>query len=368
MEGIAGRAARQTLPNRVYTDPAWFAAEMRSVLGAMWLAVGRVAEVEARGAFVRRDVAAASVLIIGDGANRPRAFHNVCRHRGTRLCDGERGELAGSIQCPYHAWTYDLNGRLIGAPMMDDVVGFNREDFPLRRVACETWDGHLFLNLSESPSPLSAQLRDLPARFSPWRMSELRMVRRVVYDVNANWKLIVQNYNECLHCPVIHPMLNRMHHYLGAANVPTTDTYCGGAMGFKDGVETLSVDGRRRRRLLPGLGSEEAKLVNYFAIYPNLLLTLHPDYMLTVTIWPQSPGTTRLVSEWHFHPDEIAAPGFVYEDAIEFWDRTNREDWAISERSYRGISSSGYQPGPYSNREQQLWEFDQFILSRVGTR
>ncbi len=277
------------------------------------------------------------------------------------------GSLPGSIQCPYHAWTYDLTGRLIGAPTMDDVAGLRSRRLPAAPpCACDVWDGHVFVNLSESAEPLAAQLHDLPARFAPWRMSELRMVRRVIYDVDANWKLIVQNYSECLHCPVIHPMLNRMHHYLGAANVPTTDTYCGGAMGFKDGVETLSIDGKRRRRVLPGLGPDEQNVVNYFAIYPNLLLTLHPDYMLTVTIWPQSAGTTRLVSEWHFHPDEIATPGFVYDDAIEFWDRTNREDWAISERSYKGISSRGYSPGPYSNREQQLWEFDQFIVSRVG--
>ncbi len=192
------------------------------------------------------------------------------------------------------------------------------------------------------------------------------MVRRIDYDIATNWKLVVQNYNECLHCPVIHPLLNRMHHYLAAENVPTTETYCGGAMGFKDGVETLSADGKRRRAVLPGLGERERAVVNYFAIYPNFLLTLHPDYMMTITIWPVDPGHTRLVAEWHFHPDEIAKPDFVFEDAIEFWDRTNREDWAISEQSYLGISSRGYQPGPYSEREKQLWEFDQFVLKKTS--
>ena len=357
--------ARTTLPARYYTDPAWFDAEMAQIFSGMWLHAGRVGQVANRGDYFRRDVAGASVLVVNNGRGM-QAFYNVCRHRGTRLCDRESGTFAGSIQCPYHAWTYDLAGRLIGAPLMDDVEGFRREDYPLQRVACEEWDGHLFINLSDSPSPLSSQLQDLPERFAPWRMSELRSVRRVDYHVNANWKLIVQNYNECLHCPVIHPMLNRMHHYLGAANVPSSENYCGGAMGFKPGVETLSVDGRRRRAVLPGLGPSEQHLVNYFAVYPNLLLTLHPDYMLTVSIWPEAPDRTRLVSEWHFHPDEIARPGFVYEDAVEFWDVTNREDWAISERSHKGITSRGYTPGPYSSRETQLWEFDQFILSRVS--
>ena len=357
---------RLTLPARYYTDRAWFDAEMEKIFATMWLNVGRLDQLAGRGAFVRRDVANASVLLIGDGKGGVRAFHNVCRHRGTRLCVAMDGTLPGSIQCPYHAWTYDLEGRLIGAPLMDDVAGFCRDDYPLQRVACEVWDGHLFINLAHDPPPLATQLHDLPARFAPWQMQDLRMVHRAEYAVAANWKLIVQNYNECLHCPIIHPLLNQMHHYLGAANVPSTETYCGGAMGFKAGVETLSVDGRRRRAVLPGLGADERDVVNYFAIYPNMLLTLHPDYMLTVTIWPQTPDRTRLVSEWHFHPDEIARPGFVFQDAVDFWDVTNREDWAISERSQQGIASRGYTPGPYSMRETQLWEFDRFVLSRVG--
>jgi Rieske 2Fe-2S family protein len=357
---------RRTLPAHYYTDTTWFDAEMDHIFAGMWINVCRIDQIGARGDFIRRDVANASVLVVGDGAGGARAFHNVCRHRGTRLCVADEGTFAGTIQCPYHAWTYDLEGRLIGAPLMDAVEGFRREAFPLRSVHCDVWDGHVFINLAAEPPPLGEQLGELPARFAPWHMQELRRVRRVEYDVRANWKLIVQNYNECLHCPIIHPLLNQMHHYLGAANVPSTTTYCGGAMGFKDGIETLSTDGRRRRAVLPRLGLEERGIVNYFAIYPNMLLTLHPDYMLTLTIWPQSPERTHLISEWHFHPDEIARPGFVYEDAVEFWDVTNREDWAISERSQQGISSRGYVPGPYSNRETQLWEFDQFVLSRVS--
>ena len=224
-----------TLPAHVYSDRAWFDLEIERIFAAMWIAVGRLEQVALRGAFIRREIGNASMLIVGDGLGGARAFYNVCRHRGTRLCDAASGTFAGSIQCPYHAWTYDLEGRLIGAPLMDDVEGFERSDYPLRQAACHVWDGHIFINLADNPPPLSSQLHDLPARFAPWKMADLRVVHRAEYDVKANWKLIVQNYNECLHCPVIHPMLNRMHHYLGAANVPSTDTYCGGAMGFKAG-------------------------------------------------------------------------------------------------------------------------------------
>lgn len=360
------RALRTTLPAHAYTDAAWFAREMDRVFAGMWIAAGRAGQLDHPGAFIRRDVAGASVLIVRGADGSIRAHHNVCRHRGTRLCTEASGTFSGSIQCPYHAWTYGLDGRLLAAPQMDEVEGFDRDAFPLSAVACETWDGHVFINLSSAPGALRDHLGELPARFAPYGMQDLRLVHRIEYDVATNWKLVVQNYNECLHCPVIHPLLNRMHHYLGAENVPSTETYCGGAMGFKDGVETLSSDGKRRRAWLPGLGERERALVNYFAIYPNFLLTLHPDYMMTITIWPRDPARTTLVAEWHFHQDEIAKPDFVYADAVDFWDRTNREDWAISEQSYLGISSRGYQPGPYSERERQLWEFDQFVLSRVN--
>lgn len=359
-------AVRRTLPASYYTDAARFALEMERIFAAMWINVCRLEAIRARGAFVRVEVGNASVLVVGDGAGGGRAFYNVCRHRGTRLCDQSHGAFAGSIQCPYHAWTYDLEGTLVGAPQMDEVAGFARADYPLHRVACDVWDGHVFIHMGAAPPPLAAQLGGLPARFAPWAMQDLRRVHGIDYDVAANWKLIVQNYNECLHCPVIHPLLNQMHHYLGADNVPTTAGYCGGAMGLKPGIETLSADGRRRRAVLPGLGPDDHARVHYFVLYPNLLLTLHPDYMLTVRLWPQAPDRTRLACEWHFHPDEIARPGFVYQDAVEFWDVTNREDWAISERSQQGISSRGYTPGPYSARETQLWEFDQFVLRQTG--
>ena len=366
MSTTSPRRVKTTLPARAYADAEWFAREMDRVFAGMWIAAGRATQLTREGAFIRRDIAGASVLIVRGAEGAIRAFYNVCRHRGTRLCTESDGVFRGSIQCPYHAWTYALDGRLVAAPQMDEVAGFDRAEYPLRELACETWDGHIFINLADSPAPLAAQLGELPQRFAPWAMQELQLVKRIEYDVAANWKLVVQNYNECLHCPVIHPLLNRMHHYLGAENVPSSEHYCGGAMGFKDGVETLSTDGRRRRDFLPGVTGRDRSLVHYFAIYPNLLLTLHPDYMTTVTIWPQDCGRTKLIAEWHFHRDEIAKPDFVFEDAVEFWDRTNREDWAISEQSYLGISSRGYVPGPYSEREKQLWEFDQFIQSRLN--
>jgi Rieske 2Fe-2S family protein len=189
-------------------------------------------------------------------------------------------------------------------------------------------------------------------------MEELRLHKRIVYDVRANWKLIVLNYSECLHCPVLHPMLNRLTDYLGTENEPPTPNYIGGSMGFRGGAETMSIDGKRRRACLPDLNPDQRAMVCYYAIYPNLLLSLHPDYMMTHTLWPRAVDRTEIICEWHFHPDEMARPGFQAEDAVEFWDVTNREDWQIAELSQAGIGSRAYTPGPYSAREHLLRAFD----------
>src|SRR5262245_24953919 len=362
----AARSLRTTLPARFYTDPDHFRREVEHFFFHKWISAGRTDQIPGSGDYFLRDVCGESIIVVRDHDGDIGAMYNVCRHRGTRICEQGCGTFAGSIQCPYHAWTYDLSGRLIGAPHLDEIEGFDRRDYPLRRVAVAVWDGHIFINLSASPPPLRAQLSSLPEKFRPWGMEDLRLVHRTVYDVKANWKLIVQNYNECLHCPVLHPLLNRMHHYLGADNDPSQPTYCGGTMGFKEGIETLSMDGKLRRRHLPGLCEREKAIASYFSIYPNLLLTLNPDYMMTVTLWPRAVDRTELVAEWHFHRDEIARPDFVFRDAVDFWDVTNREDWHISELAQAGISSRAYQPGPYSARETLLWDFDRVILQELG--
>jgi Rieske 2Fe-2S family protein len=350
-------ALLMTLPARYYTDAAVFHAELDRLFFGRWICVGRTERIANPGDYFLVEIANESVIVTRSADGAVRAFFNVCRHRGTRMCTTAEGSLEGRIHCPYHGWTYGLDGALIGAPHMDQP-GFSRADYPLKAVAIETWDGHIFLNFAAQPRPLAAQLGDLPERFAAWRMGELRLHRRTVYDVKANWKLIVANYNECLHCPLVHPTLNRLTDYLGADNEQPTPDYIGGAMGFRAGAETMSFGGIRKRAYLPGLSEEQQKIVNYYAIYPNLLLALHPDYMMVHTLWPKSADRTEVVCEWHFHPGEMAKPDFIGNDAVEFWDMVNREDWGISELSQLGIASRAYTPGPYSKREELLHAFD----------
>ena len=353
-----------TLPRKFYADPEFYRQELERFFVSRWLGAGRADQIPNPGDYFVRSLAGDSVIVTRDSSGTLQALFNVCRHRGTRICEQPEGHFVERIQCPYHAWTYDLTGRLLAAPQMSPE--FCKDDYPLHRAGCEVWDGHVFIHLGRVEKGLASQLGDLPRRFANWQMADLRLGRRIVYDVKANWKLIILNFNECLHCPTLHPALNRLHHYLGADNVSPTACYCGGAMGFKEGVETMSVDGKRRRDYLPRLDASQRGGVEYYSVYPNFLLSLHPDYMMTHTLWPRAHDRTEIVCEWHFHPSELARPNRQLDDAIAFWDLTNREDWWIAEQSQAGITSRVYQPGPYSEREALLWSFDDIVRRSAG--
>ena len=358
-----------TLPRRYYTDRGQFRSEMERFFFGQWVCVGREAQVARSGQYFLVELAAPdssdgdndeSIIVTRDAEGVLRAFHNVCRHRGTRMCTEAAGAFPGSrIRCPYHGWTYGLDGALLGAPLMGEE--FSRADYPLHRVHVDVWEGHVFVHLGKPAQPVAQRLAPLTEGFAAWNMAELRMHKRIVYEVKANWKLIILNYNECLHCPLVHPALNPLTDFLGADNVAPSPAYIGGSMGFKGATETMSMDGVRRRDYLPGLSAEQRKMVTYYAIYPNFLLSLHPDYMMTHTLWPRAVDRTGIVCEFHFHPNEMAKPNFESADAIDLWDLTNREDWRISELSQKGIRSRAYTPGPYSKREELLHAFDRMV-------
>jgi Rieske 2Fe-2S family protein len=353
---------KTTLPARYYTDAGVFQREMDRFFWNMWIGVGRAEEVACPGDYVLRSIAGDSVIVTRGPDTRVRAFFNVCRHRGTRLCIEAHGRFDGSIQCPYHAWTYGLDGALVAAPNMEGVAGFDKAQYPLTSLAVAEWEGHLFLNGAASPASLDGQLGELPGKMRPWSMGDLKRARRITYDVKANWKLIIANYSECMHCPVIHPALQKLSHYLSGRNDPATPTYVGGRMDLREGVGTMNTDGQLRRPTLPGLSSDEhRRQVLYYALLPNLLLSLHPDYVMTHTLWPVACDRTEIVCEWHFHPEAIEAAGFDPADAVDFWDMTNRQDWHVSELAQLGISSRGYERGPYSDREGLLWDFDRIV-------
>lgn len=348
------------LPSKYFTSPRLFGREIELFFGQGWVWVGRAEAIAEPGSYFLRDVAGESVIVLLESPGSVRAFYNVCRHRGTRICAAAEGNLGPRMQCPYHGWTYGLDGRLLAAPHMP--AKFSRDEYPLHPVKTAVWDGHVFVNLAKRATALERHLGTLPGKFAAWKMQDLRVHERIVYEARANWKLIVLNYSECLHCPLVHPALNRLTDYLGADNEPPTTSYLGGAMAFAPGVETMSASGRRRHDYLPGLSPEQRAKVYYYAILPNLLLSLHPDYVLLHSLWPQAVDHTRIICEWYFHPNEISRPVFDASDAVEFWDTTNREDWRVVELSQLGIASRAYRPGPYSEHEELLYAFDQLVL------
>jgi phenylpropionate dioxygenase-like ring-hydroxylating dioxygenase large terminal subunit len=352
----------RTLPARYYIDPDHFLAERERFFARKWVCVGREDEVSRPGDAVLREVADESLIIVRGDDGEIRAFYNVCRHRGTRLLTEPESCVGKRIQCPYHAWTYDLQGRLVAAPHMEEGPRFQKADYPLKAVALGRWDGHLFVNLGEDPEPLEVQLSDLPDKFRAWGMGDLRRAHRIVYDVKANWKLILQNFSECLHCAIIHPALQQLSHYLSGENEPATSTYLGGRMDLRDGIETLAMGGKSRRATLPGLSEADRKHVYFYVLLPNLLLSLHPDYMITHRLHPTACDRTEIICDFHVHAVELARADFDLEDVVEFWDQTNRQDWHVSELTQLGLKSRSYSPGPYSDREDLLYALDRIIV------
>jgi len=351
-----------SLPARYYIDPDYYQAELAWFFSGMWFHAGRSDEIPNRGDFLVREVAGESLIVVRAERGALRAFYNVCRHRGTRLTPERSGTFATRIQCPYHAWTYDLGGCLVGAPHMDGVPGFHLDDYPLDQAKVDLWDGHLFLNLGENSTPLADQIGSMAERFRPWGMDQLRLGRRIVYDVAANWKLIIHNYSECLHCAGVHPALQKLSHYLSGQNEPAEPGYLGGRMRLRDGISTLSLEGQRRWACLPGLNAAECRYVYFYAFLPNLLLSLHPDYVMTHTLWPRAVDRTEIVCELLVQPDAMSRPDFDPDDAVAFWDLTNRQDWHVCEEMQIGLRSKAYRPGPYSYREDLLHGFDRLIL------
>ena len=192
----------------------------------------------------------------------------------------------------------------------------------------------------------------------------MRIGERVEYHVLANCKLIIQNYSECLHCPSVHPALARLSPPTSGENEPANLCYAGGRMSLNEGIASMTTSGSTNRPLISSLSESQKRHVYYYAWLPNLLLSLHPDYVMTHRIEPLTNNQTRIVCEWLFEKSTMASTGFQSEDAVAFWDMTNKQDWHVSELTQRGLSSRAYRPGPYSNREELLYDLDQILLPK----
>jgi phenylpropionate dioxygenase-like ring-hydroxylating dioxygenase large terminal subunit len=366
-------ALRPTLPAGDYYSPEVFELERARIFHRYWFCIGREEEVAKSGDFIAREVADESILVVRDETGRLGAFYNVCRHRGTRLCDGE-GTAGKAIVCPYHSWSYALDGRLIGTPNVPEMPGFDRAQFGLRPVGLETWEGFVFVNLAgvDSAAPLSpgdramrepeplARQRDEWTGYARYHLARLRTAHRSAYEVAANWKIIHENYNECLHCPRVHPELVKLiPAYRRGALVESDDIW---GNRLIEGATSFTRTGRSPLPVFPDLTDDEKGRYNGMTIFPNLLLDCLPDNVLYTILWPAAPERTRVTCGLLVEASTMERPDFDPADVVEFHDLVNRQDWGVCERAQLGQRSRGYGRGVYPPQDEYVYKFDQRYL------
>jgi glycine betaine catabolism A len=342
------------LPPAAYTSAKVFAWEREHFFGGGWTCAGHASQLPAAGDQIAVGTGAGSALIVRGEDGKLRAFANTCRHRGHELLPcGGASTNARAIICPYHSWAYTLKGELRGAPGYRDLTA---SEWSLRELPVAEWHGLIFVDGSggvAGPLPLAA-LDELVAPYEPER---LVAAATHVYDAAANWKILTENYHECYHCPTIHPELCSVSPPHSGANYESTGSWIGGWMSLRDGAATMSLDGSSGGVPLRGLPATALREVIYVGIFPNVLLSLHPDYVMTHVLVPEAADRTRITCSWSFAPEAVESPGFDPSYAVDFWDLTNRQDWSACESVQRGLASPFAAPGPLAPDEDAVYSF-----------
>lgn len=360
-----------TLPGRYYYDPELYGQEVEKIFSRMWVCVGRAERLMEAGAYQTVNLGQENVIVVRGRDGELRAFLNVCRHRGARLCSEVSGKLKGSIQCHYHAWTYGLDGRLIGAPNVLNDEQFDRMAFGLFPVALEVWEGMIWLNLADEPESIADQLHGPIierfgeyAPFTRYDVGSLKVGKTIVYDVQANWKLLLENFMECYHCGPMHPELCQL---LPAFRSGFSDYGAGDAAIFASGVEAFTMTGKASRSPLRGLSAEELRRYYGIVLYPNMLLNLLPDHVVVHTLSPEGSDRTRVTCDWLFDPEVMAQADFDPMDAVELFDIVNKQDWEVCEMTQCGVRSKAFAAGGvYVPIEQHIRGFADFVLAMLA--
>ncbi len=346
-----------TFPAAAYNSAEVLAWESENLLQTMWTCVGRLDEVLAPGQLRAVEIAGESVLLSRERDGGLRAFSNVCRHRGHELAPVGDAFDARQIRCPYHSWAYRFDGTLRQAPRFTQSDEFDTNDYPLMELGAATFGGWLWVDLTGGSRPLGDQLGNLAELTAPYELDRLVTAVTHSYVVEANWKIVVENYNECYHCSTIHPELCEVTPPDSGYDHIPTGMWCGGTMQLKDHAVTMSLDGSSKGVNFRGIDDELARHVWYLTVMPNLLLSMHPDYVMTHRLTPLSPDQTFIECSWLFPPEAFELDGFDPSYAVDFWDITNREDWTACEAVMRGVKNRGYRPGPLSGWEGTVYQF-----------
>ena len=345
------------LPAAWYHDPAQYQRELEAFWYRGWIAACREEELAAPGDWRVVSIGSQKILVLRNANGELRAFHNTCRHRGSILCEKESGRFArGRIVCPYHSWTYDLDGKLVGTPRRMETPDFDAQDFPLFDVALRTWGGFVFVCLT---SPKEASF---PDRYRNYKFENLRIGKRIVAEVKANWKLLAENFAECFHCPPVHPELCRV----------VTAYQDAGAWGlrkkkeekaeFKPGATTLTMDGTSRLPAFAGLNEEQKGRI-YIAetVLPNLFLNIQPDYVNSHMMFPTGPQSVRIVYDWLFEARHLPLAEADLRHYVALWEVTNAQDARNCEWQQQGIHALPFAHGHYVPQEFDAHRFAQWV-------
>jgi len=356
-QALAPFGESRMLPRAAYVDPAVFEWEKRHMFGGGWVCVGRSDQVAAPGDMHAEPVGAGSVLLTRAEDGELHAFANTCRHRGHELLPCGASTQQKVIICPYHSWTYALNGDLRAAAGFKHRPGFVTAEWGLVELPVAEGHGLVFVDESRQAEPLAAGLGSLDELIAPYELERLVVAGQHTYDAAANWKILTENYHECYHCPLIHPELCKVSPPKSGENLSAPGIWVGGWMDLRDGMATMSLDGSSRGVPLRGLDATTLRSVLYVGIFPNVLVSLHPDYVMVHRLIPLAPNRTKIECTWAFAPESLAQPGFDPGYAVEFWDITNQQDWHACESVQRGLSSPHAVPGPLSREEDAVYAF-----------
>jgi Rieske 2Fe-2S family protein len=345
------------LPRAAYVDQAVFEWEQQHFFGGGWACVGRSDQVASPGDQRAERTGAGSVLLTRDEDGALHAFANTCRHRGHELLPCGAAASQGVIICPYHAWTYDLKGELRAAAGFKNRSGFEASQWGLVELPVAEWHGLIFVDGSGTAGPLEAALGTLDEIVAPYEMSRLVTAGTHEYDAEANWKILTENYHECYHCPSIHPELCKVSPPKSGENYDLPGSWVGGTMDLRDGMATMSLDGQSHGVPLRGLDAQGLRTVIYVNVFPNVLISLHPDYVMVHRLLPLAADRTKIECSWAFAPEATTRPDFDPSYAIDFWDLTNRQDWTACESVQRGLTSPHAVPGPLSPAEDAVYQY-----------
>ena len=360
-----------TLPGRSYTDPGCFAAEQERIFEAMWFCAARGSDVGTPGAFRTVVVGRESILLSRNRRGEATAFFNVCRHRGATLCTEDAGQVGRAFQCPYHAWTYDLDGRLVAAPNLTRMPDVDRDDYGLRTVAVREWLGYVWVCLADEPPSFEQtvlqevvdRLGDV-ANLDHYSVATLALGRRIVYDVAANWKLVVENFLECYHCATIHPELTEV--LPEFANGYAAQYYVNHGADFGEGIEGFTVDGSAGVQPLPGLDADQDRKYYAVTIKPQVFLNMVPDHVIVHRMYPMAPDRTVVECDWLYLPSVVES-GVDLSRSVELFDRVNRQDFDACERCQPAMSSRVYRDGGVLvPLEHHLAGFHDWVTARLA--